>query len=491
MTNRTASVDNVGALVRRLLAGLLCLAGCTVSDAVVRMADASAGADVSIGALPDVDATLSASRPDTLDSGAPSPLTPADAVSSAGADGGTCGNGTCESGETSESCCRDCGCAGGSVCDRNLCITPIAITAGGNHTCVLLQEGTAECWGGNQFGELGGGFSKNPGNAAPVRVSGLNGAKAIAAGGTFTCGLMGDKTVSCWGSNSSGQLGTGNTLQSSSPVPVSNLSGVTAIAAGYDYACAVAGGRVKCWGNNSAGQLGDGTTETSLVPVDVLGIDSAEKLAAGYASTCAIVSDQTDQTILCWGDNSDNQLGTSKSASPGVPVAVPGLTNVVGIAASDDQNPTIPSGSVDGSFCALLGSGAVKCWGANYLWDLGAGSAGSTSMRPLSPAGLLTASTVAVGGEFACAVLTAGQVNCWGNNGTGQVGNKEANQPSLPVEVTGLTTAVSVATGYQHACVLLRDGSARCWGDNGRFQLGNDQMPSSYVPVDVFDPVQK
>jgi len=111
-------------------------------------------------------------------------------------------------------------------------------------------------------------------------------------------------------------------------------------------------------------------------------------------------------------------------------------------------------------------------------------------MRPLSPAGLLTASTVAVGGEFACAVLTAGRSTV---GVTMAPARSETRKPTSLACRRGdcLTTAVSVATGYQHACVLLRDGSARCWGDNGRFQLGNDQMPSSYVPVDVFDPVQK
>ncbi|HUG61532.1 MAG TPA: hypothetical protein VMP03_06785, partial [Methylomirabilota bacterium] len=87
----------------------------------------------------------------------------------------------------------------------------------------------------------------------------------IGSGGNHTCAKSAVGIVSCWGSNSDGQLGDGTTTDSLLPVNVktssnSLLQGVDTIAVGGRHSCAVltTDGKVMCWGANAGGQLGDG-----------------------------------------------------------------------------------------------------------------------------------------------------------------------------------------------------------------------------------------
>ena len=129
----------------------------------------------------------------------------------------------------------------------------VAIATGGLHSCALLRDGNARCWGINSGGQLGNATTTN--SPVPVPVAGLTGAVAIAAGSAHSCALLGDGTARCWGSNSGGQLGNATTTTWLVPVPVAGLSGAVAIAAGSAHSCALLGdGTARCWGSNSGGQ---------------------------------------------------------------------------------------------------------------------------------------------------------------------------------------------------------------------------------------------
>ena len=80
-----------------------------------------------------------------------------------------------------------------------------SITAGGDHSCVVLTAGTVKCWGRNLFGQLGNGTFSN--SSTPVAVSGLSAVVAIAAGGAHTCAVVDNGTVKCWGRNLYGGVG--------------------------------------------------------------------------------------------------------------------------------------------------------------------------------------------------------------------------------------------------------------------------------------------
>jgi alpha-tubulin suppressor-like RCC1 family protein len=105
-----------------------------------------------------------------------------------------------------------------------------------------------------------------------VAVTGITDAVAIYAGDHHSCALIADGTARCWGNNSVGQLGNGTATHSYVPVAVTGMSDAAAITAGGAHSCAVlADGTARCWGNNSVGQLGDGSA-WSTVPVPVIGL---------------------------------------------------------------------------------------------------------------------------------------------------------------------------------------------------------------------------
>jgi len=462
--------------------------GCAVGDIKIQMAQDgpdSGGSDLPTPVL-DARVVLDAYYPDLAVQSAPldAPSAPMDARSAPldaeNRDAEQCGNGICGIGETQDNCCSDCGCRSSAVCDQRACIVPIGLAAGGSHSCLLLDDGTALCWGGDSFGELGNGSTS--GTPTPTRVVALSGATLIAAGGTFTCALLAEQTVKCWGDNSAGQLGNGSKTNSTVPVSVSNLTGVTSISAGYDYACAVvSGGGAKCWGNNSAGQLGDGSTSQSSLPVDVKALTGVAGIASGFNSTCARLA---DGSARCWGDNTYGQLGNGTGANSIAPTPVLSLTSVVGIAAYYTATPLFVSDNQEGSFCAVLADGSVKCWGSNALSELG--TTGLSQARPITVQSVAGASQVVGGKSFACA-LASGAVACWGYNGSGQLGSvTSANTSMVALPVSGLGAATAIAAGSMHACALLSDASVYCWGDNIYNELGNDAMTSSAVPVSVF-----
>lgn len=146
----------------------------------------------------------------------------------------------------------------------------VAASPAEDHSCVLLADGSVQCFGENQYGQLGDG--KTVASNVPVASQFPKPAIGIVAGAKFTCAIVGGGLVQCLGYGASGQLGNGAFAQSSTPVPVDlpEAVSVKSLAARYTHACALSvEGRLWCWGANSAGQLGNGATANSNVPVEV------------------------------------------------------------------------------------------------------------------------------------------------------------------------------------------------------------------------------
>lgn len=335
------------------------------------------------------------------------------------------------------------------------------VAAGTDHTCALTQSGAVFCWGYNEFGQLGNGTKEN--SQSPVAVTGLgSGVIAIATGHMHSCALISDGTVKCWGRGKGGELGDSAWSDSSTPVTVSGLSGVVALTLGAGHSCAVlSAGSAKCWGSNYRGQLGDDSDTDSGVPVTVKGLSAVTSISAGSGHTCAVAGGMA----TCWGSNADGQLGNGTTTNSFTPIPVTSLLSGVAKIASASSHS-----------CALLTSGAVKCWGYNAYGELGDGTraARRTPVFALSPGDDLT--TLISAGYFTCGINHTNGVVCWGTACAWQVEGSSAEciKPTASSFWSSGILAISGGGYYTggHTCALRSDHLVECLGQNSYGQLG-------------------
>jgi alpha-tubulin suppressor-like RCC1 family protein len=331
------------------------------------------------------------------------------------------------------------------------------------------------CWGGNS-NTLGNSSLDN--SAVPIPVAGLSGVTAITAGLQDACAVAGG-SLQCWGEDTWEEVGAGAAATSNVPVAVTGLaSGIMNVTAGSGHICAVANaGTVQCWGDDVSGDLGNGAMSASFVPVSVTGLTGATSTAGGYSHACALTA---AGSVMCWGDNSAGQLGDGTNVSHPAPV------NVVAPLAGLPVKAIAVAGNHS---CALTMTGAVYCWGDNWNGDLGNGNAGMPSPTPVAVTTINAgASRIATGDDFGCAVMTSGSVLCWGGNASNQLGSAggSSNPVLVPTAVAGVSTAMDVAAGIDHACALTSAGGVLCWGNDGSGALGdNGKGGSASPPVQV------
>ena len=343
--------------------------------------------------------------------------------------------------------------------------TDTTLSSGNTHTCAILDDGTVSCWGSNGNGRLGDGTTTNRDTPAPTSSLGTGRtAVAISSGGEHTCAILDDGYVSCWGWNYNGRLGDGTTTNRNTPTQTSSLGiGRTAVAisSGGSHTCAILDdGSVSCWGSNYQGQLGDGTTidRSTPTPTSSLGTGrTAVALSSGGSHTCVILD---DGTVSCWGDNSDGQLGDGTNYQGDTPVQTSSLgTGKTAVAISLGDAHT----------CAILDDASVSCWGDNWLGQLGDG----TDINRNTPTQILsigtgrTAVAISSGDAHACAILDDASVSCWGDNYYGQLGDGTNTDRSTPTQTSSLgtgRTAVAISSGDYHSCAILDDASVSCWG---------------------------
>jgi alpha-tubulin suppressor-like RCC1 family protein len=244
---------------------------------------------------------------------------------------GELGNGESGMGNHSSSPVSVCTAPGvGAACTGGVPLSDVvAIGAGQRHTCAVLSTGVVRCWGLNEFGQIGDNTAGdgNPDTFDHIRVhpttviSFSGTAVSVSGGSGHTCALNTGGLVQCWGLNDFGQLGDG-TL-SNRPLPITaDISDVVGIDAGELHSCALTiAGAGQCWGGNSDGQLGDGTTTDRSLPVDVSGLTTgAGEIAAGGGHTCALAA----AGVVCWGANASGQLGSGTTKGSTTPVTTLG-----------------------------------------------------------------------------------------------------------------------------------------------------------------------
>jgi len=372
-------------------------------------------------------------------------------------------------------------CAPGGVCASAASIQQLA-TRGG-HTCALHRDGTVLCWGDNRWGQLGDGSTTE--RHSPVVVPGLTHVVELATGddfrlGSHTCARLSDGTVRCWGANGNGQLGDGTTAERHSPVVVSGLTGVAGLATGGGYTCArLNDGTVRCWGMNRYGELGDGTTTERHGPVAVPGLANVVELATGYDAifeegghTCARLS---DGSVQCWGANAAGQLGDGTTAERHSPVVVPGLTNVVGLAAGGART------------CARRSDRTVRCWGSNRQGELGDGST-TERHSPVVVPGLTNVAELATGDDdgFGGPHLRAiehGEGAVLGRQQLRSARRRHDQCEIRPLPRDKPHQRGRARGGTAHTCARRSDGTVLCWGDNSAGQFGDGSTTSRFTPT--------
>ncbi|EYF02576.1 RCC1 domain-containing protein [Chondromyces apiculatus] len=368
-------------------------------------------------------------------------------------DGFLCGAESCDDGNTSGGDGCSSTCAGEAI---------LSIATGESHGCALLAAGDVKCWGFNTAGRLGLGDTAHRGDAAGEMGTDLPAvdlgvgrtAVAIAAGGSHTCALLDDTSVKCWGSNAFGELGQGDVASR----------------------------------GDAPGEMGD-----ALPPIDFGSGPAVTALSVGYRHACALFS---DGSVKCWGSGQGGRLGlgttTSRGDGPGeMGAALPTVDLGTG--------HTAKAIAVGGFHtCAILDDDSVKCWGANGRGQLGLGDLASRGAAagemgddlPIVDLGTgRTAVAIATGNEHTCALLDDGALKCWGNGFNGRLGTGdqehrgddpgEMGDALLAIDL-GLgagQTVIGVTAGDFHTCARLTGGAVKCWGMGtyGQLGLGDNQ----------------
>ncbi|PKN44651.1 MAG: hypothetical protein CVU59_11150 [Deltaproteobacteria bacterium HGW-Deltaproteobacteria-17] len=425
--------------------------------------------------------------------------------------------------------CADCG------FDTSDCINPVSIASGTTHTCAVLDDGSAWCWGRGSEGQLGNDQTSEEeyNEYSPVQVQVPAGVMftQIAAGTNHTCALDSLHRAWCWGLDF-GMLGTNSPQPGVIPVPVAVAMPAgrqfAKLSLGLFHACALdTTGAVWCWGYNTAGQLGLGDLVERGVAQPTQAATSIGEpvvdLDCGLVHTCAVTA---TGGLYCWGADNSGQIALDPedvlfqdcnywpfeefdgTIIPGPCMPVPSLISGIGYARRVSGGGMLLSSSESGGMssdlvvrshtCAIttadLAGGTnddfVVCFGANDSGQLGNGTQDATSVPQLvqMPFNIATFDTVTTGFQHSC-VTGRGVGWCWGLNLFGQLANGRADNlattPTMVQKPLGVNLS-TISAGFAHNCAL-SEGRVWCWGFgmDGEVGMGSSDIVPTLVEVRI------
>jgi alpha-tubulin suppressor-like RCC1 family protein len=341
------------------------------------------------------------------------------------------------------------------------------VTVGDEHACGIRVGNTLWCWGNNSAGQLGIGNTANQELPQQVGRPAVAGWASVSAGGFFGCAIRRAGTLWCWGNNDFGQLGIGSFTSQDRPQQVITpaATGWTTVAAGALHACATrSDGALWCWGDNH--DLPQRVTTPAA--------DGWASVAAGASHTCAT---RSDGTLWCWGDNSKGELGIGDTISQDLPQQV--------TTPAADGWASVTAGQTD--TCATRSDGTLWCWGENFAGELGIGNTADQDLpqQVTSPAATGW-TTVAAGAYHTCATRTH-MLLCWGFNNHGQlgIGTRTSKDQPRHVMVPSRWSWTLIALGGDTTCATHTGPALWCWGDNGSGQLGIGSTADQRLPQQV------
>jgi alpha-tubulin suppressor-like RCC1 family protein len=368
-------------------------------------------------------------------------------------------------------------------CAKSLTTTRPPVTYEYNEGyCALLDDGTVACWGSNGYRELGrGDDAGTEDSATAARVEGLSNVVQL----DHTCAVDKDGGASCWGTGAFLRNDAGTTSTERAPFKLNLPGPAKRVAMGLDVMCAELEDQLLCWGKNSKAQI---------VPLDVaawyqtvlptpIAIPSGAPIRELLVGN-AVIAVREDGTTLSWGGSP--LLGRISSMDPDPnPMAIP-LTDLSSIDVS-----------IEAACATVLGVG--YCWGRAVspptVFDRVLPEPVATP-EPIVQIATSRAIQRAMQGDIVkqpqrwCAVGASGDVYCWGYNEGGQAGDGTKEHAYNPVKVKGLPApAADVKVQPDSTCALLTNGNVYCWGTNYYGQLGNGEIRTpSLVPQEVVLP---
>jgi len=370
--------------------------------------------------------------------------------------------------------------------DLSSCISDVSIGLG--HICALLSTGEVKCWGRNVDGQLGDVSYVN--KEYPIYVCDsnydcqdnneyrLNNIKKIIAGYHHTCALNNFNEVYCWGANAYGELGKGDFVKSNFALKVSSLNNsVKELTSGWGFNCVLLfDGTAKCWGRNTWGCVGNGNTINVSIPEFVLNSDDnsvfeniKEIKSTGQASYLKTF----DNEVYFWGSNEYGQWG-----DPNYDLNAFGYNYPYPVDHSF-ENYYLNYHHV----CATNNDGFYYCFGKNNFGQLGIDS----NINFNTPQKInIKFIDFSIGGNQTCGQTSFNNIFCWGFNGSnGSLGNNSEEHSKIPVKVSINKKILKLFSGYQNSCALENNGDLYCWGSNVNGTLGNGTFDISLVPTKV------
>ena len=358
-----------------------------------------------------------------------------------------------------------------------------AVGAAHNYTCVVMDNNDMKCWGRGGQGYLGNGNSDGSFVPSNVDMGGRVAVEMSGTGGHHTCMLLDNGSLSCWGEDWNGQIGHGHYGgwwdTPHEYVSLGTNAAVTVVT-GIHHTCAIADDETLwCWGQNTNGQLGTGDYDrrTSPTQIQLPPGRSPVSVTAMFDTTCVVLDNGSG---MCWGLNNEGNLGdgTYNDRNEPTPITIlPENRSLVALALGPSHT------------CGILDDGLVSCWGGNN--NYGAFGDGTTNnstypRSPQLPSGR-TAISIDAGLGHTCVILDNSSGMCWGWNEFGQLGDGTTNNTTTPIFVSMPHGAglAEISAGMRHTCGVATNGSLYCWGAHGQGALGLGVDVDSDVPAYV------
>ena len=409
------------------------------------------------------------------------------------------------------------------------------VECGGNHTIIVLKNGTALSIGNNQRGQLGNGLSNGSFiNFIPTPVVNISNIVSVACGNEFTAFLLNNGTVATCGINLRGQLARNDNANTSNinstPTVISYFNNVSAIACGFEHLVfLLSNGLVYSCGYNLYGNLGNptnsGRVTINQIPLQVLNITNATAITCGIYHTVVLTN---DSNVYTFGLNQYGQLGYAtnygNSSANFNPTSIKNINDIISISAngnhtillqrdgqiklfglgqngqlgnlqSDTQltfeNVSVPntiyvrSGALANHSFFILSNTTYKACGYNNYGQLGTGNSSiifNSTLLNSSYNGILD---IACGTQHTLTLQNTGEVCSFGYNYTGQLGISSTSGlafPNLtPTKLPNIRNAIQVSAGNSHSAILTSSGQVLTFGSNQRGQLGRTANSGSAI----------